>query len=76
MSDDKEMAFNLIAVLNTITKDVSYEIVSSGRKPTWETIYVIRKGFRTSLSEGFKTWKEVRVFLSGMRAFNNYGGGG
>jgi hypothetical protein len=39
-------------------------VKESGLEPRWKTVF---KG-KSSLSEGFATWKEVRIYLSGMRA--------
>lgn len=41
----------------------TYEIKTSGKQRLWKTIYLANQ----NISEGFRTWREVAIFLSGFR---------
>jgi hypothetical protein len=49
--------------INLMLNEVKLSIKIHGSNPQWKTIW---KG-NSSFSEGFASWKEVRIYLSGMR---------
>jgi hypothetical protein len=83
MSEDKKQSYCSIEILNefllyftqqffkSINKkyinltfnEVKLSIKIHGSNPQWKTIW---RG-NSSFSEGFATWKEVRIYLSGMK---------
>lgn len=60
---DKQLVENSINVLNEIEHPNQFEIKISGIDPKWKTVYKNN----SNISEGFKTWREVAIFLSGFR---------
>ena len=75
--EEKQRAENSLKELNNnlrFTKAAHYEIRFNGKGRLWKTLYEV--GFVKAepkipsvinISEGFKTWREVAIFLSGMR---------
>lgn len=66
----KEINSKMETWANNGYQNINYmqlEIRISGADRLWKTIYDKAYNGATNISEGFKTWREVAIFLSGMR---------
>jgi hypothetical protein len=65
MDNHKQQALNSVKILNEIlfNNAEKIKIRNHGRLPTWKIVYLDS----SAISESFKSWQEVRIFLAGMR---------